>query len=95
LIALSPALLAPLLSIVTFSGTPLDLIAHKKGFGCSKVKNREDRLIVLNQVANAVIEERRGKQDEYVFTYQDRRVGKMNNSHGGKRVYGQSTSQGA
>ena len=33
------------------------------------VKNGEDRLIVLNQVARKVIEERRGIHPEFVFTY--------------------------
>jgi integrase len=33
-----------------------------------KVKNREDRLVVLNKVASAVIEEMRGKHPEFVFT---------------------------
>lgn len=33
-----------------------------------RVKNREDRLVVLNRVAEAVIEERRGQNPEFVFT---------------------------
>ena len=33
------------------------------------VKNGEDRLIVLNQVAQKAIEERRGIHAEFVFTY--------------------------
>lgn len=44
------------------------------------VKNGEDRLVVLNRVAQSVIEEVRGLHPEYVFTYQDRRVGNMTNS---------------
>jgi integrase len=42
------------------------------------VKNREDRLVVLNKVAQAVIEEMRGKHPEYVFTYKGKPVGSMN-----------------
>jgi integrase len=33
------------------------------------VKNGEDRLVVMNRVAHAVIEERRGIHPEYVFSY--------------------------
>jgi integrase len=33
-----------------------------------RVKNREDRLVVLNRVAKAVVEERRGQHPEFVFT---------------------------
>ena len=36
------------------------------------VKNREDRLVGLNRVAKAVIEEMRGVHPEYVFTYNGR-----------------------
>jgi integrase len=34
-----------------------------------KVKNRQDRLVVLNQLANRTIEEVRGIHPDYVFTY--------------------------
>ncbi|MDX2165003.1 MAG: site-specific integrase [Gammaproteobacteria bacterium] len=34
-----------------------------------RVKNREDRLVVLNHTAKQVIEEVRGQHPEYVFTY--------------------------
>jgi integrase len=44
------------------------------------VKNREDRLVMLNQVASSVIEEVRGNNSEYVFTYQGRPVKRLNNS---------------
>jgi integrase len=44
------------------------------------VKNREDRLVVLNSVAKSVIEEVRGQHREYVFTYQGHKIGKINNS---------------
>lgn len=43
------------------------------------VKNGEDRLIVLNQVARKVIEERRGIHPEFVFTYR----GKPAKKYGG------------
>jgi integrase len=43
-----------------------------------KVKNRENRLIVLNTIALAVIEEMRGGHVEYVFTYKGRPIKKMN-----------------
>ncbi|MBI5570276.1 MAG: site-specific integrase [Desulfomonile tiedjei] len=33
-----------------------------------RVKNREDRLVILNRVAKGVVDEMRGKHDEYVFT---------------------------
>lgn len=44
------------------------------------VKNGEDRVIVLNQVARSVVEEVRGQHDTYVFTYKGHRVGRINNS---------------
>jgi integrase len=44
------------------------------------VKNREDRLIVLNGVARSVVEERRGKHARWVFTYRGHRLGCMNNT---------------
>jgi integrase len=37
--------------------------------GAQRVKNGEDRLVVLNSIASNIIESRRGKHDEYVFTY--------------------------
>lgn len=36
------------------------------------VKNREDRLVVLNRIAQSVIEDVRGEHPEFVFTYQGR-----------------------
>ncbi len=45
-----------------------------------RVKNGEDRLVVLNRVAASVVEERRGKHPEYVFTYKGSPVSKMYNS---------------
>ncbi|MBI3558593.1 MAG: tyrosine-type recombinase/integrase [Deltaproteobacteria bacterium] len=46
----------------------------------SEVKNREDRLVVLNRVAKSVIDGVRGKHPEYVFTYKGQRVGRIYNS---------------
>src|SRR5208283_4726885 len=43
----------------------------------SKVKNRRDRLVVLNKVARVVIEETRGQHPQYVFTYRGRPIRKM------------------
>jgi integrase len=44
------------------------------------VKNGEDRLVVLNQVARSVIDEVRGDHTEFVFTYRGEPVTKINNS---------------
>ena len=44
------------------------------------VKNGEDRLVVLNKIAHSVIEEVRGKNSEYVFTYAGRHLTRMLNS---------------
>jgi integrase len=44
------------------------------------VKNREERLVVLNQVAISVVNEQRNQHPEYVFTYDGRPVKKMNSS---------------
>jgi integrase len=41
------------------------------------VKNRQERLVILNRVAKAVIEQIRGRHPEYVFTYQGKPVKKM------------------
>lgn len=46
----------------------------------SQVKNREERLVVLNRVANRVIEEARGIHPEYVFTFRGKPVTRMLNS---------------
>lgn len=45
-----------------------------------RVKNREDRLVILNSIARSVLEEVRGKHPEYVFTYQGNGVARMLNS---------------
>jgi len=44
------------------------------------VKNGEDRLVILNDEAKAVIEEVRGCHSEYVFSYNGRPVTRMNNT---------------
>lgn len=43
----------------------------------SMVKNRDDRLVVLNRVAQEVVDGQRGMHSEYVFTYKNRPVKKM------------------
>jgi integrase len=44
------------------------------------VKNREDRLVVLNRVAHSVIEKVRGIHPTHVFTYQNKPINGMYNS---------------
>jgi integrase len=44
------------------------------------VKNGDDRLVVLNQVARSVIDAQRGKHPEHVFTYNRKPVQRMLNS---------------
>ena len=44
------------------------------------VKNRSDRVVVLNNVANEVIKNRRGIHKEYVFSYKGNKLTKMNNT---------------
>lgn len=46
----------------------------------SRVKNREDRLVVMNEVARSVIDSVRDKHETYVFTYEDQPIVRMNNS---------------
>jgi integrase len=43
----------------------------------AKVKNRQERVVILNHVAKTVVEEMRGKHPAYVFTYRGRPVKKM------------------
>jgi integrase len=45
-----------------------------------RVKNGNERLVVLNRTARSVIEARRGQHPTYVFTYQGKPIGKMLNS---------------
>jgi integrase len=44
------------------------------------VKNREDRLVVMNAVAQSVIDARRGIHPEHVFSHRGRKVDCMNNT---------------
>ena len=44
------------------------------------VKNREDRLVVLNRVAKSIVEEVRGQHSTHVFTYRNHAVTSINNS---------------
>ena len=46
----------------------------------SRVKNREDRLVVLNQTALSVVDSARGEDTDFVFTYQGHRIGRIHNS---------------
>ena len=41
------------------------------------VKNTDDRLVVLNAVATSVVEARRGRHPQWVFTYQGRPLSRM------------------
>lgn len=45
-----------------------------------RVKNGEERLVVLNRIARAVIERQRGKHPECVFVYKERPIHHMLNS---------------
>ena len=49
------------------------------------VKNREDRLIVLNRIAKSVVDSVRGQHSDYVFTYKSRPIERINNN-GWKRA---------
>ena len=46
----------------------------------SQVKNRQERLVVLNRVAHSVIDSQRGGHPEFVFTYRSHPINKMNDS---------------
>ena len=46
----------------------------------SIVKNKEDRLVVLNSVASEIISSRRNQHDTHVFAYKDNPICRMNNS---------------
>ena len=45
-----------------------------------RVKNREERLVVLNKIAHQVIEEVRGMHSEYVFIFRGKPISRMLNS---------------
>ncbi len=42
-----------------------------------KVKNGEDKLIILNRIARAVVDRQRGKHPEFVFTYRNKPLSRM------------------
>ena len=44
-----------------------------------RVKNRDNRSVVFNRIAQAVIEEMRGIHPVYVFTYRGNRLTRMHN----------------
>ncbi|UVM69590.1 tyrosine-type recombinase/integrase [Pseudomonas sp. B21-009] len=46
----------------------------------SGVKNRDERLVVLNSVAKSIIEKQRGISKEWVFPYKDTAVHRMNDT---------------
>ncbi|MBS0289747.1 MAG: tyrosine-type recombinase/integrase [Proteobacteria bacterium] len=46
----------------------------------NQVKNREDRLVVLNRVARSVVEQVRGSHPEFVFTYRGKPLQNINSS---------------
>ena len=46
----------------------------------SGVKNREDRVIILNDVAKSVIEAQRGLHDQWVFPFEGRALHRMNDT---------------
>lgn len=43
-------------------------------------KNGEDRVVVLNGIAQSVLESQRGEHEEYVFTYRDKPLQRMLNT---------------
>ncbi len=43
-------------------------------------KNGEERVLVLNRVARSIVEARRGRHAEYVFTFRGRPITRMNNT---------------
>lgn len=45
-----------------------------------RVKNRDERLVILNRIAKQVIEEQRGQHPEYVFTFRGKPNARMLNS---------------
>ena len=44
----------------------------------AQVKNREERLVVLNRIARSVIDEQRGQHSKFVFTYKGCAIQRMN-----------------
>jgi integrase len=60
--------------------TPIELDTSVFLIPGAKVKNGDERLVVLNRVAQSVIESVRGEHDEYVFVYRGRPIETMNNN---------------
>jgi hypothetical protein len=44
------------------------------------VKNREDRLVVLNLAAKSMVDKGRSQHEEYVFTFRGKPISQMNNT---------------
>lgn len=63
-------------------GTSVFLIPAEFGgrFDDSGVKNREERLVVLNDVARSIIRKQRGQHPEWVFPYEGRALHRMNDT---------------
>jgi len=63
-------------------GTSVFLIPAEFGGRTEKsgVKNREERLVVLNDIAKSIIEGQRGRDDEWVFPYEGHALHRMNDS---------------
>jgi len=57
---------------------PATIIRNGRRF--SLVKNGEDRLVILNDIAKAVVDARRGIDSRYVFTYSGHPIQRINNS---------------
>ena len=62
-----------------------------------RVRNREDRLVVMNRVARSVVEEARGAHPQFVFTYRGHPVQCINNNgwQRARRLVGFDASSGA
>ena len=56
----------------------------------AKVKNGDERLVVLNRVAKSVLDSVRGEHDEYVFVYRGRPIETMNK----QRLAGSAQARG-
>src|ERR1700722_5916251 len=52
----------------------------KQGKRQQLVKNGDDRLVVLNGAAKAILEQVRGVNQEYVFSYKGKPITRMNNT---------------
>lgn len=63
-------------------GTSVFLIPAEFGGRSEKsgVKNREERLVVLNDIAKSIIEGQRGRDDKWVFPYEGHALHRMNDS---------------